>query len=622
MVSRSPGPRLAVPISQDDHILGPEDAAVTIVEYGDYECPYCGRAHFVVEELQARDIGDIRFVFRHFPNRLVHPRARLAAEAAEAAGTQGKFWQMHRLLFENQERLEEEHLYGYAAELGLDLEQFTRELKDHTHGERLRRDFRGGTDSGVRGTPTWFIDGARYDGAWDAETLRDTIRRPLAMRLQEIGQEFAQMAASGGLMILIASLLALFLASSNMADVFHRMWEMDLSFTLGQISLSEHLSHWVNDGLMAIFFFVVGLEIKRELTIGELNTPRKAALPLLAAVGGMVLPATIFAILNRGDPQALRGWGIPMATDIAFALALLAVLGGRVPLSLRIFFTALAIVDDLGAILVLALFYSGDLQLAALGAGAVLFLVLLLFNRWRVFSPLPYALVGFGLWLAFLQSGVHPTLAGVLLALTIPTRGHANLDLLLAQTDTVLNRYEYGAGGEEDEKEQVVAGTLKTVLDRIEPPATRLAHGLQPWTTYLVLPIFALANAGIALGGSLSDLLAPVSLGVILGLVVGKPLGITLFTWLGVRLGLVELPRGVGWGQFVSASMLAGIGFTVSLFITSAAFSEPALQTTAKLGILAGSIIAAVAGFGLLSLTSPRYDLVTTGGRQPAPASS
>ena len=621
MAATTPGPRLSVPISADDHVLGPDDAAITILEYGDYECPYCGRAYFVVEELQARDIGGIQFVFRHFPNRLVHPRARLAAEAAEAAGAQGKFWEMHRLLFENQERLEEEHLFEYAQQLDLDLDRFGHDLKEHTYADRLRRDFRSGTESGVRGTPTWFIDGARYDGAWDTESLRDTIRRPMGMRLQEIGQEFARMAASGGLMILIASLLALFLANSAVAQVFERLWQMDLGVVFGQLSLSKHLAHWVNDGLMAIFFFVVGLEIKRELTIGELDTPKKAALPMIAALGGMVLPALIYAGLNRGDPAAVRGWGIPMATDIAFALALLAVLGGRVPLSLRVFFTAMAIVDDLGAIVVLALFYSEDLQLASLAVGAALFLVLLLLNRWRVFSPIPYALVGFGLWLAFLQSGVHPTIAGVLLALTIPTRGHANLDLLLAQTDTVLNRYEYGGAGDEDDKEQVVAGTLKTVLDRIEPPAQRLAHSLQPWTTYLVLPIFALANAGVALSASPSDLLAPASLGVILGLVVGKPLGVTLFAWIGVRFGLVELPRGVGWGQFISASLLAGIGFTVSLFITGAAFSDPALQATAKLGILTGSVIAAVAGFAMLWLTSPRYDTISSAGREPVAAS-
>lgn len=610
---------LSVPINEKDHTKGPPDAPVTIVEYGDYECPYCGQAQFVLEEIQDRDIGEVCVVYRHFPNRLVHPRARLAAEAAEAAGAQGKFWEMHELLFENQDRLEKDHLVEYARQLGSDVDRFERELEDHTYADRVREVFRSGVESGVRGTPTWFINGQRYDGAWDAESILEVIRRPMGVRLAAIGQEFTRMAASGGLMILIFSLLALVWANTGLSALYHQLWDMELAIELANLTLSEDLLHWVNDALMAIFFFVVGLEIKRELTEGELNSPRKAALPLFAAVGGMVVPVLFYAAVNVGDPASLRGWGIPMATDIAFALAVLTVLGGRIPLSLKVFFTAMAIVDDIGAILVLGIFYAGELNILALAAGGLLLLALLLVNRWRVFSPIPYAVLGVGLWLAFLLSGVHPTIAGVLLALTIPRREHPRVDRLLAQADTVLHRYVYDEEGGED-RNQAIVDVLETIVHRLEPPAERLEHSLHPWTTYLILPVFALANAGLALGGSLANLLDPVSLGIILGLTVGKPVGISLFAWLATRLGIAELPRGVAWPQFMSANALAGIGFTVSLFFTSAAFEDPALLASAKLGILAASILSALLGYAALVATSPRYEGATGVGREPATA--
>lgn len=614
-MSTVPRRRLAIPVGENDHVKGPPDADVTIVEYGDYECPYCGQAESQIEEIQDRAINQVRVVYRHFPNRMVHPHARRAAEAAEAAAAQGKFWEMHELLFDNQDRLEEEDLYEYARQLGLDMDRFQRELEESVHAVKVREQMKGGLESGVRGTPTWFINGTRYDGAWDAESLLEKIRKPLGVRISEIGQEFTRLAASGGLMILIFSLLALFWSNSNLSDSYAELLKMEIGFQFGGFSLMKDLVKWINDGLMAIFFFVVGLEIKREVTAGKLNSPRKAALPLAAAVGGMVVPALIFVAINVGDPQALPGWGIPVATDIAFALGVLTVLQGRIPLSLKVFFTAMAIADDLGAILILAIFYSKDLSLVSLGIGAIVFLLLLVMNRWRVFSPIPYGVLGFLLWLAFLQSGVHPTIAGVLLALTIPTRGPANVERLLAQTDTVLNRYDY-AEDDDETQEQALAHTLKTMLDRIEPPAQRLEHSLQPWVTYLILPIFALANAGIVIGGSISDLLQPVSLGVILGLTVGKPLGITLFSWLATRLGLAELPQDVRWPQFISASVLAGIGFTVSLFIAGSGYEDAALLASAKLGILVASVASATVGYGALSLTSPRYDARTRSARR------
>ncbi|MFQ5943088.1 MAG: Na+/H+ antiporter NhaA [Anaerolineales bacterium] len=610
--------RLTPPVSDTDHSKGPEDSPVTLVEYGDYECPYCGRAENSVHEIQERTGNAVRLVFRHFPNRTVHPHARLAAEAAEAAGSQGKFWEMHDLLFQNQDRLEEWDVIEYARELALDVERFRTELEEHAHSKRIREDFRSGIESGVQGTPTWFINGTRYDGAWDPESLLEAVRKPMGVRISALTQEFTRLAASGGLMLLILSALALFWANSPFAESYIEFWHTEFGFSLGNLHLERSLLEWVNEGPMVIFFFVLGLEIKREVTAGELATPKKAALPIAAAVGGMILPALIYSAFNFPNPVAMQGWAIPVATDIAFTLGILTVLGGRIPLSLKVFFTAMAIADDVGGILVIALFYTSEIHVPSLFVAALFFAGLLILNRWRVFSPLPYSLLGIGLWLAFLNSGVHPTLAGVLLAATIPTRSPPNVSSLLAQTDTVLNRYHYD---ETERREQALVRALKTILERMEPPAQRLEHELQPWVTYLILPIFALANAGVPLGGADGlALLNPVSLGIIFGMVLGKPIGVGVFAWLAARSGVAEMPSDISWRQFLSASVLAGIGFTISLFIAQAAFQDPRLLSNAKIGILAGSILAAGIGWVLLGQTSPKYDTVTAAAAEPAPA--
>ena len=617
-MSAEPRARLTPPISDRDHTKGPDDSPVTLVEYGDYECQYCGQAENSVHEIQERTGNAVRLVFRHFPNRTVHPHARLAAEAAEAAGAQGKFWEMHDLLFQHQDHLEERELIEYARELGLDEGRFRTELEEHTHSKTINEDFRSGRESGVQGTPTWFINGTRYDGAWDPESLLEAVRKPLGVRISALTQEFTRIAASGGLMLLIFSALALFWANSPFAGSYIEFWHTELGISLGNLHLERSLLEWVNEGLMAIFFFVLGLEIKREVTTGELASPRKAALPIAAAAGGMIMPALIYTAFNFSNPAAMRGWAIPVATDVAFTLGILTVLGGRIPLSLKVFFIAMAIADDVGGILIIALFFTSEINVPSLFVAVIFFAGLLLLNRSRVFSPLPYALLGIGLWLAFLNSGVQPTIAGVLLAATLPTRSPPNVSSLMAQTDTVVNRYEYD---ETERRDNALVRTLKTILDRMEPPAQRLEHELQPWVTYLILPIFALANAGVTLGGAEGvALLNPISLGIIFGLVLGKPIGVGLFAWVAARTGVAEKPLDISWRQFFSASVLAGIGFAISLFIAQEAFQDPRLLANAKIGILAGSILAAGLGWGLLNLTSPRYGAVTKAQAEPAPA--
>lgn len=613
MTSHAP-PKLTLPIGGRDHVQGVEGARVTLVEYGDYQCPHCRQVHPIVRDLQSRFKDRLRYVFRHFPITTVHSEAQRAAEAAEAAAAQGKFWEMHSYLFEHQEALDDDHLVQYAAELGLDTERFERELREEVYADRVREDFVSGVRSGVNGTPTFFINGVRYDGPWDLESLIAEIEKPLGVRVRLMFQQFTRLQASGGLLLLCSTILALLWANSAWAHGYHELWETSLAITLGDFLLSEHLLEWVNEGLMVIFFFVVGLEIKREVLIGELASPKRAALSLMAALGGMLLPAAIYIGFNLGT-EGQSGWGISSATDIAFTLGLLTVLGSRVPISLKVFFTALAIADDLGAVLIIALFYSEEIVWSSLAIGVVFVLALIILNRGGVRHPLPYALLGIGLWLAFLESGIHATIAGVLLAMTIPARTRVRAAAFLAQCTAALG----GLGSEPEGKElgvssrqQAAAQILESIAERMQTPLQRLERSLNPWAAYLILPLFALANGGVDFSGNiLESLTHPVSLGIVAGLVLGKPLGITLFSWLAVKVGLAEMPSGVTWLQLFSASWLAGIGFTMSLFIAGSAFDDPLLLSTAKIGILIASLLAGMIGLILLILTDSKRGSVS-----------
>jgi NhaA family Na+:H+ antiporter len=604
-VAEIDSPKLKEPVSDRDHAQGPDDAPVTLLEYGDYECPYCRQVVPVIRELRERFGDRLRYVFRHFPITTAHPHAHLAAAAAAAAAAQGKFWDMHDRLFEHTGPLDRQQLVRFAEELDLDRERFERELDEHVHADRVREDFLSGVRSGANGTPTFFLNGVRYDGPWDLDSLIAEIEKPLGVRVRLMFQQFSRLQASGGILLLAATIVALLWANSAWGHSYFEFWETYLKISLGGLELKESLLHWVNDGLMVIFFFLVGLEIKREVLVGELASLRQATLPLLAAVGGMVVPAGIYLLFNLGG-AAEAGWGIPMATDIAFLLGLLTVLGSRIPVSLKVFFTALAIADDLGAVLVIAIFYSSDVSWIALGVAAVLVVALVILNWGKVRQPLTYILLGIGLWLAFLQSGIHPTIAGVLLAMTIPARTKVRSEAFLAQCTAALGRFEPGElEGEESGRQQAAAQTLESIAERLQAPLRRLERSLNPWVAYLVVPIFAFANAGVHIRGDIVEVLtSPLAVGIIGGLVLGKPLGIMLFSWIAVKLGIADLPAEVSWSQLFSASWLAGIGFTMSLFIAGAAFSEPVLLDIAKFSILVASLLASVIGFGLLLLTS------------------
>lgn len=371
--------------------------------------------------------------------------------------------------------------------------------------------------------------------------------------------------AAAGVLLLLAASLALALANSPLDWTYDTLLQTKAMVGIGALVINKPLVLWINDGLMAIFFFLVGLEIKRELLIGELSTPSQALLPALAAVGGMAAPALVYFLVNFSNAHALRGWAIPTATDIAFAVGVLALLGSRVPPTLKIFLLALAIIDDLGAIIVIALFYTSELSTTALALAAVGLAVLLALNRFGVTRTAPYLLTGLFIWVCVLKSGVHATLAGVVTALAVPL---------------------YAKGS----------------ADSDQGPLVHLEHSLHPWVTYAILPLFAFANAGVSLAGlSIEKVLGPIPLGIALGLFLGKPIGIAGFTWLALRSGIGERPEGATWPGLVGVAWLGGIGFTMSLFIGGLAFPDPAYAADIRIGVLGGSILSATAGFLLLA---------------------
>jgi len=411
----------------------------------------------------------------------------------------------------------------------------------------------------------------------------------------------------GGVILIICTIVAMVWANSKWYDSYHFIWhELQIGIVWGKINLIDSAHLWINDGLMALFFFVVGLEIKREVMGGELSSMKKAALPIMAAVGGMVVPAVIYALVSVNNPEYIHGWGIPMATDIAFALGLLAMLGKRVPISLKIFLTALAIADDLGAVLVIAFFYTESINLNDLLYGFGFLAILIVANKLGVRRTLFYGIVGFaGVWTAFLWSGVHATIAGVLIAFTIPARSNIDEDTYVKKLAKLMKKYENALRSSAKlltQKQAHILSEIEELNVHAHTPLQRLEHALHPVTTYFILPVFALSNAGVRIEGNVMDMiLHPISIGIGAGLIIGKFLGISLFSFIAVKLRIASLPDGVGWNHILGVALLAGVGFTMSMFISELAFDVHDHKQIAKVGIMAASLIAAIGGMIWLS---------------------
>jgi len=419
--------------------------------------------------------------------------------------------------------------------------------------------------------------------------------------------------ATGSILLLICTLTALAWANSSWSATYFHILQAKIGFTWNESRFALSFSHWINDGLMALFFFVVGLEIKREILVGELSSWKKAVLPVAAALGGMLLPASLYVAFNGQGPNS-RGWAIPMATDIAFAVGILALLGPRVPAGLKIFLTALAIADDLGAVLVIALFYSDRLSIGAMiAAGAFLGLIVLA-ARFRVKRVAVYAVLVIAVWLAVLASGIHATVAGILLAMVVPVRGRIQPRRFFAVARQRLVELEATERTGEvtitlKSKEMEAIEELHQASSDVMPAGLTFERLLHPVTAFVILPVFALFNAGVVLDTKIIQALAhPVGLGVLFGLVLGKQAGITIASWLVIRFGLADMPGGVSWGQIYGAAILAGIGFTMALFVSDLAFDSEPLLGFSKVAILVGSLCCAAGGYYVLRIALAKAD--------------
>ena len=593
-----------------DHIRGSwPDRAVVVVGYQDFLCPYCRRLRQVFRRLYEA-LGDrLVYVFRHFPNERANPGAELAARASEAAARQGRFFEMHDKIFDRTLPIGKAELIEMARAIGLDIDEFERDLQSDEVRRRVERDQREGHRNGVTGTPTLFVDGVRYDGAWDFYSMLEALERPVAARLHRSARVFASLPTSTGLVLLLAAALAIICANSPLAPIYQSLMNARVSVGAAGSTLSLSLRDWFAEGLLSVFFLLVGLEIRRELTTGTLTNWRAALLPVFAAVGGVLTPALVYLAINRG-PAAL-GWPIPTATDVAFTLGLLAVLGDRVPIGLRVFVAALAVVDDILSVLNLAIFYprsfTPSYSVAVLGCLVVLFA----FNRARVYATWPYVAAGVALWLSLHSLGVHAALAGVLLAMFLPTRPAPRATPLLAQAATALAALEHaesearreGLDESRLEREPIwewAARNLSAASARFLSPAERIERALAPWSAYVILPVFAFSATGVRVTTEFTSPEAPgIFAGVVLGLVLGKPLGILLASGLAMAARLAVAPEGVTRRDFVGAACLCGIGDTLALLMADRAFS-PDDAAVAKLAVLTGSAIAAIVGILVL----------------------
>ena len=418
---------------------------------------------------------------------------------------------------------------------------------------------------------------------------------------------FAHSQVIGGIVLLICALTAIIWANSAASDSYFALWQTELGLSLGHLEFSLSLKEWMNEVLMMAFFLLIGLEVKEQMLVGELAAPRKALLPICSALGGMILPGLIYFGLTQGT-SAVKGWGIPTATDIAFALGILALLGKRIPLSLKIFLATLAIADDIGAIIIISIFYAEGMNPQGLLIALFFWLMIFGIGRMGIYNTLLFFMLSVGVWFGFMNAGIHATIAGVAVAMAIPARslidGRGALNKVLGRLDmSHLSNYDILR----DHRQKDAVTRLNVVAHDMTPPLVKLADSLQPWVSFVVMPLFVLANAGVSLEGNLlNSLSSPISISVILGLTLGKPLGIVSFTWLAIRSGLAVMPQGLRWIHIIGMGMLAGVGFTMSLFVTELAFAGlQASADSAKLGIIIASMLSSIGGALVLLMSQP-----------------
>jgi len=615
--------------SRRDHIRGggAGGGRLTILIYGDFLCPYCRRLWHVLDRLRGALGERMAYVFRHFPNERAHPGAELLSIGAEAAARQGRYWEMHDSLYSREPPIDESALVAIAASLGLDMERFTRDLRDSGLRRRVEEDLAEGRRNGVTGTPTIFIDGVRYDGAWDFYSMLEALEQPVGARVHRTARAFANLPTSAGLVLLLAAAAAVLWANSPFASIYRHLVGTRLGLGPMDGLLSLSIANWCAEGLLAVFYLILGLEIRREMTSGSLANWRAATAPVLASLGAITAPALLYLSLNPGPTSA--GWSIPADTGIAFTLAVLALFGNRASAGLKVFVATYAVADDILSILILALFYPHTLDPRWLLAGAAAIFAMAVFNRWRIYAVWPYVTATVGLWLSLHLAGVSGALSGIALAAFLPLRPAPKASPLLAQAATALAELEHAehelkAAGDPQRRLQQepvwdwASRNLWAAAERLLSPAERVERAVEPWSTYLVLPLFAFTAAGVSLNADFSAPRAPmVFAGIVLGFAVAKPIGWILTTWLAAKVRIAALPADTSGLAFIGAGMLCGIGDPLSLFMADQAFQNGAYLAVAKIGVLAGSVLAAV--FGAIAFSLSPQPLTVIQGERAAP---
>lgn len=575
---------------------------VDLVAFIDYTSLISRSARGILVNAVEQNKEHINFSYRFFPSESRSPESEIAAKAAIAADLQGKFEVMHEQLMTHEKDFCNEDVTSMANNLGLDVQMFLEDFNSTKVQERLDEDLKYANDAKLMVTPGITIDGHAYMGAWDEEALTEAIKHRRSGRVESAMESFFSWGASAAFTLLIATALALLVVNLGFQEQYEWLRDTNLGFVFGSFDFLLHMEVWINDAFMGVFFLLIGLEIKREILSGELSNIKRAAMPVIGAIGGMFVPALLYAFINVGGEGA-HGWGIPMATDIAFTLGLMALLGNKVPVSLKIFISALAVSDDLGAIVVIAIYYGHGFHFDAFLFALLIIAIMAILNYSKVYSKGPYLLLGIVLWYFTYESGLHATLAGVLTAALIPSRRSGNLIGVATQAATIFEQeIAYAQIHPEESPDGIRHGSLRMIqnaIERLKEPGYYLEHELERFVNYIILPLFAFFNTGILIAGAEIDVFSPINLGVIVGLCIGKPLGIVGACWIATKLKIASISEGLTWTHMIGAGSLAGVGFTMSIVVASSAFTGAALDSI-KLSILIASALSGIVGLLLL----------------------
>ena len=552
---------------------------------------------------------DIVLTYKYCPDIEENPNAFLAAKAIVAGERQSVSEDLYQKLAGNPELYEERKLFELARSLWIDMNRFKEDYFSEETEKRVLQDIEDSKSSGLVVFPSLTINDEPYNGAWDDESLFAAIEKRGNKQFNKAIESFFDWGASAAAVLIIATFGALLMVNLGFEETYEHWRHTEFGFTFAHSELILPIEIWINDFLMAIFFLLIGLEIKKEVLDGELSDKKRAAMPVIGAIGGMLVPALLYVAVNMGT-ETSNGWGIPMATDIAFTLGLMALMGTRIPLSLKIFISALAVADDLGAIIVIALFYGHGFHIIPFIGAIVIILLMFVLTKRKVYNVSIYVTLGISLWFFVYKSGLHATLAGVITAMFIPTRRHADIPLIARQTNIIFDREIKKIEDNSNNQKGMTYGSLhmlKSAIERLRDPSDNLMHSLEKVVNFVILPLFAFFNTGILISGDV-DLMAPVSIGVLLGLVIGKPLGIAGACWIASKAKVAQLSEEFGWKQLIGASTLAGVGFTMSIVVASSAFHNQ-LLTTSKISILIASTLSAFIGLAILSAVTKKPKL-------------